>query len=113
VPDQDIKIKIIGCRPGEKLYEELFDSSESRIESGIEGVFGAVSTPVNLDILRLAFAELKQAAEIGDLEKLFSTVTRVLPNYSKPEAVNKTFRFGSNVFDTLQAPTGNQVQLPA
>jgi FlaA1/EpsC-like NDP-sugar epimerase len=113
VPDQDIKIKIIGCRPGEKLYEELFDSSESRIDSGIEGVFGAVSTPVDLDILRLAFAELKQAAETGDLEKLFSTVTKVLPNYCKPEAANKTFRFGSNIFGTLQAPTGNQAQLPA
>ena len=29
-PDVDIKIDVVGCRPGEKLFEELFDVFEKR-----------------------------------------------------------------------------------
>jgi FlaA1/EpsC-like NDP-sugar epimerase len=97
VPEQDIKIKIIGCRPGEKLYEELFDSSESRISSGIEGVFGAISKPLDLSILRISFAELKQAAESGNLEKLFSIVADILPSYQRSGITVKKFEFESNI----------------
>lgn len=84
VPEQDIKIKIIGCRPGEKLYEELFDSSESRVVSGIEGVFSAISVPIELDHLRRIFSDLRDSAENGDLNRLFDIVARVLPNYETP-----------------------------
>jgi FlaA1/EpsC-like NDP-sugar epimerase len=90
VPDQDIKIKIIGCRPGEKLFEELFDSSENRIDSGIEGVFSAISTPISLDILRQSFLQLKQAAEGSDLTRIFEIVEKIIPGYESPKLVKET-----------------------
>src|SRR5690606_20931548 len=58
-PDEDVQIKIVGCRPGEKLFEELFDETEKRITPPVPGVLGAVPTPVPLSILCGAFAELR------------------------------------------------------
>jgi FlaA1/EpsC-like NDP-sugar epimerase len=38
VPDKDIKIKIVGLRPGEKLYEELFDESSKTLPTHNENI---------------------------------------------------------------------------
>src|SRR3546814_4331168 len=35
-PDIDVEIKIVGLRPGEKLYEELFDESEQQLPRSAE-----------------------------------------------------------------------------
>src|SRR3546814_8295594 len=40
-PDIDVEIKIVGLRPGEKLYEELFDESEQQLPSALPGIFEA------------------------------------------------------------------------
>ncbi len=38
-PDEDIKIAYTGLRPGEKLFEELFHSSENAVKTSHEGIF--------------------------------------------------------------------------
>lgn len=91
VPDKDINIKIIGCRPGEKLFEELFDSSEKRVDSPVPGVLGAVPDPISLPILRKALARIRENAEVGDVHSLFKTVAELIPGYrdgSPPETVS-------------------------
>ena len=57
-PDKDIKIKIVGLRPGEKITEELFYGEEPPITTGMNGIFIAKpkSCPLeeisnNMDIL--------------------------------------------------------------
>ena len=81
VPDTDIKIEIIGCRPGEKLFEELFDTSEKRVTSPVPGVLGAVPNPISLPVLRKALAKIREHAEAGDERLLFSAVSALLPAY--------------------------------
>lgn len=64
-PDVDVKIKIVGLRPGEKLYEELFDPEERRVASPLSGIFEAEPIPVPLDELDAIFDRL-EAASLGN-----------------------------------------------
>src|SRR3546814_10853583 len=50
-PDIDVEIKIVGLRPGEKLYEELFDESEQQLPSALPGIFEAQPNAVPLATL--------------------------------------------------------------
>lgn len=46
-PEVDIPIKIIGLRPGEKLYEELLMEEENLKETKYEGIF--IAKPLNIN----------------------------------------------------------------
>jgi O-antigen biosynthesis protein WbqV len=86
VPEEDIKIDIVGCRPGEKLFEELFDDNERRVNSPVPGVLGAIPHPVPLTRLQRAFAQLRRRAKSGDLDGLVDLITQILPTYRKQTA---------------------------
>lgn len=77
-PDDDVKIEIVGLRPGEKLYEELFDNSEKRLKSSVPGVFEAEPRPVSLGALNRAFDELTEASARGDVERVRACIARTL-----------------------------------
>ena len=80
-PDKDVEIKIVGRRPGEKLYEELFDATEQRVQSPIPGVLGAVPTAIPLIALREQFIRMHQSAKVGDAANILARVVEVLPGY--------------------------------
>ncbi|RVJ94217.1 polysaccharide biosynthesis protein [Sinorhizobium meliloti] len=80
-PDQEIKIKIIGCRPGEKLFEELFDETDKRTSSPVPGVLGAVPEPIPLPTLRDAFARLQRHSERGNEASVVAVMRELLPRY--------------------------------
>jgi O-antigen biosynthesis protein WbqV len=85
-PGKDIRIEIVGCRPGEKLFEELFDESEKRVPLRIPGVMGAIPNSVRLDILDACFARIHQAATRGDRQAVLDSISEVLPSYRRSEA---------------------------
>ncbi|WP_232843997.1 polysaccharide biosynthesis protein [Allopontixanthobacter sediminis] len=65
-PDVDVPIEFVGLRPGEKLYEELFDMCEEQFESAIPGIFEARSRPLSLPLIIGATENLRRLAEDGD-----------------------------------------------
>ena len=65
-PDVDIEIKFTGLRPGEKLYEELFDSCEEQQESSIPGIFEAQSHPIPLPLITRAIEQIAREIEKGN-----------------------------------------------
>jgi|GEM_PF-55717 len=75
-PDVDIDIDIVGLRPGEKLYEELFDSCEEQAESRIPGIFEARSRAIPLPLMSQAISRLERLIEAGDEAE----IRRVLHN---------------------------------
>ena len=80
-PDLDVEIRIIGLRPGEKLYEELFDDEEERLPAAVDGVLLAASRPIDVGILQRVFDELALACQHHDREALERLIAHVLPSY--------------------------------
>lgn len=48
--EDEVLIKIVGLRPGEKLYEELFREDEGAVPSAVERVFVAPLALVDPDM---------------------------------------------------------------
>jgi len=65
-PDIDIEIKFTGLRPGEKLFEELFDSCEQQQASSIPGIFEAQSHPIPLPLITRAIEQIGIEVEKGN-----------------------------------------------
>lgn len=76
-PDIDVKIEFTGIRPGEKLFEELFDPAEAPTVSGVNGV--AVASPIVVDLAQLKadLASLEQAAMADDAGRVLGILERV------------------------------------
>ena len=83
-PDLDVGIEIVGLRPGEKLFEELFDSREEQLPSGMLGVFEAVSHVVPQAILQRAFDQLDEAASRGDDKACRTIASSLLSREAEP-----------------------------
>jgi FlaA1/EpsC-like NDP-sugar epimerase len=84
-PDIDVKIEFTGLRPGEKLYEELFDEGEQRLEAGLQGMFVAISKSINREVLRRLFDELASASRRQDRVTLLRLLAHAVPSYHNPE----------------------------
>lgn len=81
-PDIDIKIKTIGLRDGEKLFEELFDQAERRLPAVTNGVLGAISQPIAYAVLQRAFDQLAKAGSHGDPVTVRRLIKNLLPSYA-------------------------------
>lgn len=77
-PDRDVKIEITGLRPGEKLYEELFDTSERRLESVLPGIMEAEPVAIPLAQLDQDFDRLAKAAAVDDAIATRSLLAEIL-----------------------------------
>src|SRR3546814_18245072 len=67
-PDIDVEIKIVGLRPGEKLYEELFDESEQQLPSALPGICEAQPNAVPLATLNRTLDQLDALSAAGNAE---------------------------------------------
>lgn len=84
----DVPIHFVGLRPGEKLFEELFDDREERIESGIAGVLMAHSTPLAMTTLEDVFEDLQLACASADKAAVTRLLARYVPGYTPPAAAS-------------------------
>jgi FlaA1/EpsC-like NDP-sugar epimerase len=62
-PHKDMKIKVTGMRPGERLNEELFHSHEPMIDIDISGMVAAKKGKLSPVFLKETLAELTKLAE--------------------------------------------------
>ena len=80
-PDIDIKIKIIGLRPGEKLYEELQHKNESLVKTGHPRIFGFISEPPSYAEMSSVIDEIKLTADKRTVNDLKNFIFTHVPEY--------------------------------
>jgi len=82
VPDQDIKITYTGLRPGEKLYEELFEHEERAQPTSHDKIKRAVSQmPYDQAALSKHLGELEQLLSDPDREKVVGKLRMMVPTF--------------------------------
>jgi FlaA1/EpsC-like NDP-sugar epimerase len=85
VPDRDIHIAYTGLRPGEKLYEELFEESEQVEPTVHSKIRRAVKTSrIGSDRLSRSLRNLEETLSHGDDEELARRLGEVVPTYVPP-----------------------------
>ncbi len=89
VPDRDIKIKEIGLRPGEKLYEELLVKADECRKTADERIFVELAPPTSGNEVEKILNALRQAIDMrADDSLLRELMMRALPSYREAREVN-------------------------
>jgi FlaA1/EpsC-like NDP-sugar epimerase len=81
VPDKDIQIVFTGLRPGEKLYEELFEDSVQVESTTHPKIHRAVGTPVPVGELSEWVESLPTMLPKSDEEELLQDLKRLVPSF--------------------------------
>ena len=90
-PDIDIKIKYIGLRPGEKLYEELITKGEGIVPTSHEKIMTLKRARQNLRKLNGGFDELMSLASKQDGDGIKVKLKEIIPEYS-PQFFNPAIK---------------------
>lgn len=80
-PRVDIEIAYTGLRPGEKLYEELFDPSEVQNERTQDGYVMASPRVIDKALLKRTVNEIQVAAQQEDSARALQLLFHIVPEY--------------------------------
>ena len=79
-PNGDIEIKVIGLRPGEKLYEELLIDSESR-PTKHPLIYRAKEKMLDIKIIQRQLDKLEKYAQNNQMGEFIKTLKKLVPEY--------------------------------
>lgn len=82
-PDTDIGIDVIGPRPGEKLFEEIFHGGEPPVATDAPGILLAAPRTVDITTMRDALKALTDLCAANDTDALGAFVRKQVPEYEK------------------------------
>ncbi len=80
-PDVDIKISYTGLRPGEKLFEELLNSSENSLQTHHPRIMIAKVNRIEHEVISNQLTELKQLLKLEDEFKIVAHLKKIVPDY--------------------------------
>ena len=82
VPEVDIKIKVVGIRPGEKLYEELLTQDEGTSSTRHKKIFRAKIQPLDSEQLNRALSLLEKTVHPMEVITILQSV---IPTYESEQ----------------------------
>ncbi len=83
-PNRDIQIQFTGCRPGEKLVEELFIEGETYQRTQHAKVFVMPGANVSHEALDAGLMDLTAAMKLANDAELIQTLKRLVPQFVVP-----------------------------
>ncbi|MCP4922977.1 MAG: polysaccharide biosynthesis protein [bacterium] len=81
-PGTDIAINVTGLRPGEKLYEELFDDREKMSGTPIEGLLLAQPRMMDISKLVQGLKKIEKTARHQDSSQSLKILKALVPEYT-------------------------------
>lgn len=82
VPYEDIQIEFTGLRPGEKLFEELFDETERSTETPHEKIRSAIPTYIpGFHELQAHLDGFKRIIQDNAVHEVIPALQKIVPNY--------------------------------
>ena len=82
-PDEDITIRYVGLRPGEKLFEEIFYDAETVRPTGVDGVLSAFDEAPSWAALQGPLDALMQAAAGRNEVEVIARLQALEPAFSR------------------------------
>lgn len=98
---RDIEIVFSGLRPGEKLYEELYEDSELRLATPHPKIFSAQHRPCSPERLKAQFENLARTLS-GSSDDVVTLLKQLVPGYGIPQKSEPVPE--PAVFDCHQGP---------
>lgn len=88
---QDVEIKYIGLRPGEKLHEELFHQNEKVSDTSHIKIKRAKARKVDWQSLTCLLDELETASARNDEQRLAQLLNKLVPEYQHSHLPSTSF----------------------
>ena len=86
IPHKEIKIKYTGLRPGEKLYEELFDITEKSVSTAHSKLMMAIPDVPPRELLNQHIADLEHAVLNYAADEVDTIIQKIVPNFRNERA---------------------------
>ncbi|WOF73878.1 nucleoside-diphosphate sugar epimerase/dehydratase [Parvibaculaceae bacterium PLY_AMNH_Bact1] len=84
-PHEDIEIKITGLRPGERLYEDLFDDAEELLPTSHAAMMAARPRVADRAFVEKGISAMVQAAGEGDDPAVRELMGRLIPDFTSAD----------------------------
>ncbi|MBP7471256.1 MAG: polysaccharide biosynthesis protein, partial [Flavobacterium sp.] len=81
IPERDIKIKVVGLRPGEKLYEELLNDTSKTLPTYHEKIMIAQELQKEYEDLHLDVQELIGIANFFENGDIVAKMKKIVPEF--------------------------------
>ena len=86
-PDKEIEIKIIGLRPGEKLYEELLNDTSKTLPTHNDKIMIAEEIMDNYIFVNAAVIELLKTSPFLSDEKIVVAMKNIVPEFKSMNSI--------------------------
>ncbi|MFV8327779.1 polysaccharide biosynthesis protein [Flavobacterium sp. ZS1P14] len=93
IPDKEIKIQIVGLRPGEKLYEELLNDTSKTLPTYHEKIMISEEILDEFEDLNTDIEELIEAANHHENDHIVMKMKKIVPEF---KSMNSSFELLDN-----------------